>query len=80
MHAGHDVLIRRPVPPVQLDAGSRPVLNLLHAAVTAPAERGTSLLEPSFTALPGVNRCPWRIGAVTAAALVLPNHVHDRTT
>jgi hypothetical protein len=24
--------------------------------------------------------CPWRIGAITAAALVLLHHEHDRTT
>jgi hypothetical protein len=30
--------------------------------------------------LPGVSLCPWRIGATTAAALVLLHHVHGRTT
>ena len=27
-----------------------------------------------------VSLCPWRIGAITAAALVLLHHEHDRTT
>ena len=55
-------------------------VNLLHAAVRAPAERGNSLLKTSFKALRRVSLCPWRSGAITAAALVLLHHMHDRTT
>jgi hypothetical protein len=55
-------------------------VNLLHAAVRAPAERGNSLLKTTFKALRRVSLCPWRIGAITAAALVLLHHVHGRTT
>ena len=55
-------------------------VNLLHAATRAPAERGNSLLKTTFKALRRVSLCPWRIGAVTAAALVLLHHVHGRTT
>jgi hypothetical protein len=55
-------------------------VNLLHAAVRAPAERGNSLLKTTFKALRRVSLCPWRIGAITAAALVLLHHEHDRTT
>ena len=55
-------------------------VNLLHAATRAPAERGNSLLKTTFKALRRVSVCPWRIGAVTAAALVLLHHMHDRTT
>jgi hypothetical protein len=62
-----------------LTADERTV-NLLHAAVRAPAERGNSLLKTSFKALRRVSLCPWRIGAITAAALVLLHHRHDRTT
>ena len=53
---------------------------LLHAATRAPAERGNSLLKTTFKALRRVSLCPWRIGAITAAALVLLHHMHDRTT
>src|SRR5918993_1445476 len=53
---------------------------LLHAATRAPAERGNSLLKTSFKALRRVSLCPWRIGAITAAALVLLHHAHGRTT
>ena len=63
----------------QLTADER-TINLLHAAVRAPAERGNSLLKTSFKALRRVSLCPWRIGAITAAALVLLHHMHDRTT
>ena len=62
-----------------LTADERTV-NLLHAAVRAPAERGNSLLKTTFKALRRVSLCPWRIGAITAAALVLLHHMHDRTT
>ena len=62
-----------------LTADQRTV-NLLHAAVRAPAERGNSLLKTTFKALRRVSLCPWRIGAITAAALVLLHQQHDRTT
>jgi len=55
-------------------------VNLLHAATRAPAERGNSLLKTTFKALRRVGLCPWRIGAITAAALVLLHHQHGRTT
>ena len=55
-------------------------VNLLHAATRAPAERSNCLLKTTFTALRRVSLCPWRIGAITAAALVLLHHRHDRTT
>jgi hypothetical protein len=71
--------------PVKTPAGRRLTddercLNLLHAATRAPAERGNSLLKTTFKALRRVSLCPWRIGAITAAALVLLHHVHGRTT
>ena len=55
-------------------------MNLLHAATRAPAECGNSLLKTTFKALRRVSLCPWRIGAITAAALVLLHHEHVRTT
>jgi hypothetical protein len=71
--------------PVKHPAGRRltadqRTVNLLHAAIRAPAERGNSLLKTTFKALRRVSLCPWRIGAVTAAALVLLHHEHGRTT
>jgi hypothetical protein len=63
----------------RLTADERTV-NLLHAAVRAPAERGNSLLKTTVKALRRVSLCPWRISAITAAALVLLHHMYDRTT
>jgi hypothetical protein len=63
----------------RLTADQRTV-NLLHAATRAPAERGNSLLKTTFKALRRVSLCPWRIGAITAAALVLLHLEHDHTT
>jgi hypothetical protein len=55
-------------------------INMLHSATRAIAERGNSLLKTTFKALRRVSLCPWRIGAITAAALVLLHHEHGRTT
>ena len=55
-------------------------VNALHAATRAPAERGNALLKTTFKALRRVSLCPWRIGAITAAALVLLHQQHGRTT
>src|SRR4051812_22279513 len=62
--------------PIEHGAGRRltddqRTVHLLHAATRAPAERGNSLLKTTFTALRRVSLRPWRIGAITAAALVL---------
>ncbi len=71
--------------PIKHSAGRRlttdqRTVNLLHAATRAPAERGNSLLKTTFKALRRISLCPWRIGAITAAALVLLHHQHGRTT
>ncbi len=55
-------------------------VNLPHAATRAPAERGNSLLTTTSKALRRITLRPWRIGAITAAALVLLHHQHGRTT
>ena len=49
----------------------RRTVNALHAATRALAERGNALLKSTFKALRRVSLCPWRIGVITAAALVL---------
>jgi DDE superfamily endonuclease len=71
--------------PIKHGAGRRltddqRTVNLLHAATRASAERGNSLLKTTFKALRRVSLCPWRIGAITAAALVLLHYQHGRTT
>lgn len=45
--------------------------NLLLTALRAPSERANALLKSTFKALRRVTLCPWRIGAITAAALVI---------
>lgn len=45
--------------------------NLLISSLRAPAERGNALLKRTWKALERITLDPWRIGAITAAALVL---------
>lgn len=45
--------------------------NLLVTALRAPTERSHALLKSTWKVLRRVTVCPWRIGHVTAAALVL---------
>jgi hypothetical protein len=45
--------------------------NQLINALRAPGERGNAILKTRWTALQRIRLCPWRIGAITAAALVL---------
>jgi hypothetical protein len=54
--------------------------NTAHNGVRAIGERGNSLLKTTFKALRNVSLCPWKIGNIVAAALVLLHIDHDRTT
>ena len=54
--------------------------NKVHNGLRAIGERGNSLLKTTFRALRNVSLCPWRIGTIVAAALVLLHLEHDRTT
>jgi hypothetical protein len=54
--------------------------NKAHTSKRAIGERGNSLLKTTFTALRRVSLCPWRIGAIVAAALVLLRAEYGRTT
>lgn len=47
--------------------------NTLINALRAPAERANALLKSTWQALRRITLDPWRIGAITAAALVLLN-------
>jgi hypothetical protein len=55
-------------------------VNALHSAARALAERGNTLLKTTVKRLRRIRLCPWQIGAITAAALVLLHHQHGRTT
>jgi DDE superfamily endonuclease len=51
-----------------------------HNGKRAIGERGNSLLKTTFKALRNVSLCPWKIGGIVAAALVLLHIDHGRTT
>jgi DDE superfamily endonuclease len=53
--------------------------NKLLRGVRGIGERANALLTIRFKALRRVSLDPWRIGAITAAALVLLHHENDRT-
>ncbi|GAA0918493.1 hypothetical protein Vau01_068310 [Virgisporangium aurantiacum] len=48
--------------------------------IRAVGDRGNSLLKTTFKALRNVSLCPWQIGKIAAAALVLLHFQHGRTT
>jgi len=54
--------------------------NAVHGALRCLGERANSLLKTSFKALRRWRGCPWRIGQLVAAALVVLHHEHHRTT
>jgi hypothetical protein len=54
--------------------------NKAHNGKRAIGERGNSLLKTTFKALRNVSLCPWKIGKIVAAALVLLHTDHARTT
>jgi hypothetical protein len=56
------------------------VSNKAHNAQRAVGEHGNSLLKTTFKALRNVSLCPWTIGKIVAAALVLLHVDHRRTT
>jgi len=54
--------------------------NKAHNAKRAIGERGNSLLKTTFKALRNISLCPWTIGTIVAAALVILHIEHNRTT
>jgi hypothetical protein len=56
------------------------LLNKAHNGLRAIGERGNFLLKTTFKALRNVSVCPWMIGDIVAAALVLLHTEHGRTT
>lgn len=70
--------------PVKTPAGGtlttdQKTYNRLHAAIRSQAERANAQLKMRYKALRRVSLCPWRIGDVTAAALVLFHHEKGRS-
>lgn len=54
--------------------------NAVHGALRCLGERANSLLKTTFKALRRYRGCPWRIGRIVAAALVLLHREKQRTT
>lgn len=54
--------------------------NAVHSALRCLGERANSLLKTTFRVLNRIRGCPWRIGDITAAALVLLHIENNRTT
>ena len=54
--------------------------NRAHNRLRAVGERGNSLLKTTFRALRNISLCPWKIGDIVAAALVILHVDHQRTT
>lgn len=54
--------------------------NSVHGALRCLGERANSLLKTTFKALRRYRGCPWRLGSLAAAALVLLHHENHRTT
>lgn len=54
--------------------------NAVHGALRCLGERANSLLKTTYKVLRRYRGCPWRLGDVVAAALVLLHHEHGRTT
>ncbi len=54
--------------------------NAIHGALRCLGERANSLLKTTYKVLRRYRGCPWRIGTITAAALVLLHVEHNRTT
>lgn len=69
-YTGAGIGIQIPLKGSGLDADNR-ARNLLINSLRTPAERANALLKRTWRALERVTLCPWRIGAITAAALVL---------
>jgi DDE superfamily endonuclease len=58
----------------------RQAYNAIHGALHCLGERANSLLKTTYKALRHYRGCPWRLGDIVGAALVLLRHENHRTT
>ena len=54
--------------------------NAVHGALRCLGERANSLLKTTYKVLRRYRGCPWRLGKIVAAALVLLHIEKNRTT
>ncbi len=71
--------------PVKKPAGGTSTLdqqayNAIHGALRCMGERANSLLKTTYKALRHYRGCPWRLGDIVGAALVLLHRENRRTT
>lgn len=69
-YAGAGIGIHVPIKGRKLAVDNQ-TANLSITALRAPAERANALLKSGWKALRRISLCPWRIGNIVAAALVL---------
>lgn len=80
-YEGAEDTVRIPVkkPATGALTNDQKAFNKLQRGLRAIGERANALLIMRFKALRRVSLCPWRIGAITSAALVLLHHETGRT-
>jgi hypothetical protein len=54
--------------------------NAVHGALRCLGERANSLLKTNYKVPRHYRGCPWRLGNIVAAALVLLHHDSDKTS
>lgn len=69
-YTGAGIGVHVPLKGANLDIDNR-TRNMAITALRAPAERANAILKSGWKALRRVTVCPWRIGHIAAAALVL---------
>lgn len=81
-HEGESDLFTMPIkkPRDQDLTTDQQTYNTVHGALRCLGEPANSLLKTSYKVLHRYRGCPWRIGRIAAAALVLLHHNNDRTT
>ncbi|XVS61334.1 transposase family protein [Actinosynnema sp. CA-299493] len=81
-YEGESGLFRTPVkkPADATLTADQQAYNAVHGALRCLGERANSLLKTTYKALRHYRGCPWRLGDIVGAALVLLHHENHRTT
>ncbi len=81
-YEGEPVLFRIPVkkPVGGTSTVDQQAYNAIHTALRCLGERANSLFKTTYKALRHYRGCPWRLGGIVGAALVLLHRENRRTT
>jgi hypothetical protein len=81
-YEGEADLLRIPIKKTAVGAlgPDQQAYNAVHGALRCLGEGANSLLKTTFKAQRRWRGCPWRLGDIVTAALVLLHHEHQRTT